>query len=156
MSNQNTSRELASPETQWRALRHPRTALWCGALAALLLHTAIGRAAPIPEWEKIFTLDGQEEPFCIRATSDGGYIVVGDIDRTAVGNDSDICAIKTFANGSVEWQQTYGGSGRDWAWHHCVQETTDGGYVIAGRNTSRDPRPPDLRGLNCVVFRAGA
>jgi hypothetical protein len=38
--------------------------------------------------------------------------------------------------GEIEWQRSLGGSGDDFAW--SAQQTTDGGYIIAGHSDSRD------------------
>ncbi len=37
-------------------------------------------------------------------------------------------------NESKTWQKTYGGTGFDGA--QCIQQTNDGGYIIAGRTDS--------------------
>jgi PKD repeat protein len=42
--------------------------------------------------------------------------------------------LKLSSEGTIEWQNTYGGSGNDYA--HFIQQTTDGGYIVAGRNAS--------------------
>jgi hypothetical protein len=43
--------------------------------------------------------------------------------------------IKTDAEGNENWNRTFGGSGRDYA--RSVQQTSDGGYVLAGWAKSR-------------------
>jgi hypothetical protein len=65
----------------------------------------------------------------VQQTSDGGYIVAGWTSYPG-GFDSDILLIKTDANGDVQWAKTYGGIGWDEA--HSVQQTSDGGYIVAG------------------------
>jgi hypothetical protein len=62
-------------------------------------------------------------------TSDGGYILAGETWSFGAGS-SDIFLIKTDANGNVQWAKTYGGIDRDWA--ESVQQTSDGGYIVAG------------------------
>jgi len=66
-------------------------------------------------------------------TSDGGYIVAGYTSSFGAGND-DVYLVKTDANGDTLWTRTYGGSDRDDA--HSVQQTDDGGYIVAGRTGS--------------------
>jgi hypothetical protein len=48
--------------------------------------------------------------------------------------DNDAWLFKTDANGNLEWTKTIGGLKRDTA--NFVQETKDGGYVIAGTTKS--------------------
>lgn len=69
----------------------------------------------------------------IRQTSDNGYIIAGYTNSFGAGAQ-DVYLIKTDANGGLQWSQTYGGSGSDVA--YAVQQTTDGGYIVAGYTTS--------------------
>jgi TolB-like protein len=65
----------------------------------------------------------------VQQTSDGGYIVAG-LTWSFSASWPDILLIKTDANGNVQWAKTYGGTGDDWA--YSVQQTSDGGYIVAG------------------------
>jgi TolB-like protein len=69
----------------------------------------------------------------VRQTSDGGYIVAGYTNSFGAGY-TDIILIKTDANGNIIWAKTYGGTGGDWAF--SVQQTSDGGYIVAGETNS--------------------
>jgi len=71
--------------------------------------------------------------FSVQQTSDGGYIVSGGTASLVPGN-SDIYLIKTNANGDTLWTRTFGGSGIDFA--YFIQQTYDGGYIIAGYTSS--------------------
>jgi hypothetical protein len=77
----------------------------------------------------------------IGQTTDGGYIVAGfsastDIPGTTNHGGSDYYVVKLDAIGVVIWQTMIGGSGTDWA--SSVQQTTDGGYIVAGDSRSTD------------------
>lgn len=62
-------------------------------------------------------------------TSDGGYAIAGWTDSYGAGEE-DFWLIKIDSNGNMQWNQTYGGTGRDEA--HSVIQTSDGGYAVVG------------------------
>lgn len=77
----------------------------------------------------------------IELTNDGGFIVAGSThsdDGNVSGNHgmSDFWIVKLDSEGVLEWQKCLGGSGHDWA--HSVQQTADGGYILAGSTESND------------------
>ena len=80
-------------------------------------------------WTQTFGGIYDEEGFCVQLTLDGGYIIAGWTSSYGAGN-LDVYLIKTDANGDTTWTQTFGGSYNDWG--ESVQQTTDGGYIIAG------------------------
>jgi hypothetical protein len=69
----------------------------------------------------------------VSQTSDGGYIVAGRIEATTA-TMFDVFLIKTDANGNMQWAKTYGGTNWDGAF--SVQQTSDGGYIVAGYTNS--------------------
>jgi uncharacterized delta-60 repeat protein len=69
----------------------------------------------------------------VQQTSDGGYIIAGRTDSFG-GGSGDFYVVKTNSQGDTLWTRTYGGSGWDDA--HSVQQTTDGGYIMAGHTDS--------------------
>jgi hypothetical protein len=84
-------------------------------------------------WAKTYGGTGRDGALSVQQTSDGGYIVAGWTD--SFGADSfDVFLIKTDANGNIIWAKTYGGTGEDYAF--SVQQTSDGGYIVAGYTTS--------------------
>jgi hypothetical protein len=84
-------------------------------------------------WAKTYGGTSRDEAYSVQQTSDGGYIVAGW--TTSFGADlKDIFLIKTDANGNIQWAKTYGGTSRDEA--YSVQQTSDGGYIVAGGTSS--------------------
>jgi gliding motility-associated-like protein len=97
--------------------------------------------APCIEWQKALGGSGSDEAYTIQQTTDGGYIIAGNTpsnDGDISGNHGgqDIWVVKLNATGTIQWQKTFGGSGSESAYD--VQQTTDGGYVVAGNTTSND------------------
>ncbi|MFC1955407.1 hypothetical protein ACFLWZ_02565 [Chloroflexota bacterium] len=81
------------------------------------------------EWQKTYGGVDPERARCIQQTTDGGYIVAGYTNSFGAGS-SDIWILKLASNGNVQWQKTYGGSSSESTW--SVQQTSDGGYIVAG------------------------
>ena len=85
------------------------------------------------QWARTYGDTGDDEyPVSIQ-TSDGGYIVAGETDSFGAGS-FDIWVLKLDPDGAVEWQHTYGGTGFEGA--SSIQQTEDGGYIVAGRTNS--------------------
>jgi hypothetical protein len=85
------------------------------------------------EWEKAFGGSFWDDAHCVRPTTDGGYIVAG-YTESLKSNSLEAYLIKIDAYGNKLWDKAFGGDYWDEA--HSVQETTDGGYVIAGYTNS--------------------
>jgi len=82
-------------------------------------------------------------PNSIQQTTDNGYIMVGssnsnDGDVRGSGNNgrSDYWIVKLDELGNLQLEENYGGSESDFA--HSIQQTGDGGFVIAGTSFSND------------------
>jgi hypothetical protein len=84
-------------------------------------------------WAKTYGGTNSDYAFSVQQTSDGGYILTGYTYSFGAGNE-DIILIKTDANGNIIWAKTYGGTGYDAA--YSVQQTSDGGYILAGYTAS--------------------
>ena len=84
-------------------------------------------------WDKTFGGSSYDEACAVQQTSDGGYILAG-YTRSFGAGKSAAWLIKTDANGNKVWDKTYGGSNQEQA--YAVQQTSDGGYILAGRTAS--------------------
>jgi hypothetical protein len=81
-------------------------------------------------WEK--TYGGLDNEFAnsVYPTSDGGYVIVGSTESYTTGGSYDVYLIKTDSQGNQIWHKTFGGINADYG--YSVQQTFDGGYIIAG------------------------
>lgn len=92
-------------------------------------------------WQNSFGGSDYERAHSIIQVSDDGYISVGntssnDGDITGNHGAQDIWLIRLNSSGDLIWQKTLGGSNMDGA--ESIQETSDGGFVIAGWSESDD------------------
>ncbi|MCL0096745.1 Ig-like domain-containing protein, partial [Thermodesulfovibrionales bacterium] len=88
----------------------------------------------IIEWDHTFDLG---RAYSIQQTNDGGFIIAGTTGSTAfVGIEkSDAWLIKLDAQGNKEWHRTFDRDLEDVA--RSVQQTADGGFIIAGSTGRR-------------------
>ncbi len=93
------------------------------------------------EWQKTYGGSRREEALSIQQTADGGYIVAGESQSLGAGDD-DVWVFKLAVDGSVEWQKTYGGSQDEEA--YSIQQTADGGYIVAGQTESFGVEDTDI------------
>jgi hypothetical protein len=83
----------------------------------------------------------------IHQTSEGGFVVVGSTE-SAAASDDDIYVLRLDADGDTLWTATYGGPESDFGL--SIQQTSDGGYIIAGSSRSFGNRGRDV----CLIKTA--
>ncbi|WP_407847698.1 T9SS type A sorting domain-containing protein [Chryseobacterium sp. KCF3-3] len=90
------------------------------------------------QWQKSLGGTGFDTANSIQQTFDGGYIVAGIYERSIYPYplNSDYGIIKLASNGDVQWQKFFGGNKSDGA--KSIQQTSDGGYIIAGLSNSNN------------------
>ncbi|MCU0347557.1 MAG: hypothetical protein MUC59_11485, partial [Saprospiraceae bacterium] len=96
---------------------------------------------PIIQWQKSFGGSSDDFVHSIQSVNDGGYIAIGgslsnDGDVTGNHGGFDCWVVKLTENGSLQWQKSLGGLNNDVA--YSIQQTNDGGYIIAGLSESND------------------
>ena len=99
------------------------------------------QTAPAIQWQKSLGGSGYDGTCSIEQTSDGGYIVAGESnsnDGDISGNhgNTDCWVGKLNSIGALEWQKSLGGSAVEQAF--TIEQTADGGYIIAGYSESND------------------
>ena len=95
--------------------------------------------APAIQWQKTLGGTDFDSNALIQQTPDGGYIIAGysrSNDGDVSGNHGigDIWIVKLNSNRTLQWQKTLGGTGDDGP--SRIQQTSDGGYIVAGSTNS--------------------
>ena len=93
-------------------------------------------------WSKTFGgTDHDFFVFSVQQTTDGGFIIIGSTQSSGAGSD-DVYLLKTDSNGNETWSKTFGGIDRDYG--RSVQQTADGGFIIAGSTRSSSVGSSDV------------
>jgi hypothetical protein len=105
-------------------------AIWVG-----VLWWAFGPFVTGDTWTKICYRDAEQaiRVFAVQQTLDGGYILAG-FSWTVDPEDLDMYVVKLDTKGNEQWSREFGGEGPDEAC--AVQQTADGGYILAGSTSS--------------------
>lgn len=92
-------------------------------------------------WQRCLGGSGTDWVYSIQQTTDGGYIAAGytfsnDGDVSGNHGATDVWVVKLDGSGNKVWQRCLGGSAFDRA--YSIQQTVDGGYIVAGCTNSND------------------
>ena len=109
------------------------------------------------QWQKSLGGMGDDEAFSIQQTTDGGFFVAGysgSIDGDVTGHHgsffvSDYWVVKLNATGIIQWQKSLGGTADDVA--QSIQQTNDGGYIVAGVTGSKNGDVTGKHGLDSIT-----
>jgi len=93
-------------------------------------------------WTRTYGGSDRDEGQSVQQTGDGGYIIGGYNDPWGTGI-MDVYLVKTDAQGAVLWTRTHGPED-DYECAYSVQQTADGGYIVAGSTASSQTGDTDL------------
>jgi uncharacterized delta-60 repeat protein len=82
------------------------------------------------QWSRTYGGDNNEQAFSLQCTLDGGYILAGYTESFGAGQ-TDFYIVKTDSQGIRQWSKNYGEAFINEG--HSIQQTSDGGYIVAGR-----------------------
>jgi len=92
---------------------------------------------------------GKDESWSIVETFDGGFAIAGITDVSNSGQ-TDVYLVRTNASGDTLWTRNWGGDDDDEG--HCVEQTPDGGFVVAGSAMSFGGSDADVYLLRIDAF----
>jgi hypothetical protein len=98
-------------------------------------------SAGMIQWQQTYGGTNYEFGYFIAPTSDGGYVVTAysysnDMDVSGNHGGADIWIFKISSTGSLQWQNSYGGSNEDYC--TATYQTADGGYISVNYTYSND------------------
>ena len=110
-------------------------------IVTILCAESVIAQAPEIDWQKSYGGSDSDAANSIQQTADGGYIAAGssssnDGDVTGNNGDDDFWILKLNTTGNIEWQKSMGGSANDRP--YSIQQTEDGGYIVAGSSSSNN------------------
>ena len=80
-------------------------------------------------WTRTFGGLNIDQAYSIKQTKDSGLVMAGYTNSFGHGG-YDMYVVKTDRNGDTAWTKTYGGT--NWDFAYSIDQTIDGGYIIAG------------------------
>jgi hypothetical protein len=107
----------------------------------VLMCADVNAQAPALQAENSFGGSDIDHAFSIQQTRDGGFIFAGntksndgDVHGNHAAGEPDFWVVKLNKTGSIQWQKCLGGTNDETAF--SIQQTTDGGYIVAGEANS--------------------
>jgi hypothetical protein len=100
-------------------------------------------------WSRTYGGSESEIGYSVQQTPDYGFIIAGFTYSFGEGN-GDVYLVRTDLAGDTLWTRTYGGSGFDWG--YSVDQTQDGGFIIAGSTTSFGSESGDVYAIRTDPF----
>ena len=85
-------------------------------------------------WTRRYLNPSTDHGYDLDQCSDGGFVMTGEMYRNAGMDPTDFYIIRTNANGDTLWTKTIGGNNYERS--YSIKQTSDGGYIIAGRTDS--------------------
>lgn len=83
-------------------------------------------------WSKVYGDTYYDKGYSVKQTNEGGYIICGSTYPNYTNTSA--LLIKTNGSGNKVWSKSYGGS-TSTSSASSVQQTTDGGYIVAGTDS---------------------
>ncbi|WP_420603387.1 hypothetical protein [Flagellimonas sp.] len=105
-------------------------------------------------WEKTYGGTAFDAARGIGLTADGGFVIAGnskssDGDATENQGENDLWIIKTDAQGAIEYQKTFGGSGLDYGFDAI--QNAEGSLILVGETASEDFSEVESKGMTDLV-----
>lgn len=98
----------------------------------------------VTDWTLTYDVAGYNDfGNSVRQTSDGGFIVAGDFFSETAGG-TDILLLRTDDAGNILWTDFYGDGSVGTELGNSVQETADGGFIVAGQTSTFSAGQNDL------------
>ena len=108
----------------------------------LVIAAALVHAQPVIQWQNTIGGNANDLLYTIQQTADGGYVLGGSSSSNISGDktensmgQNDYWLVKTDSSGSIQLQNTIGGSSSDNI--AAVWQTREGGYILGGSSVSQ-------------------
>jgi hypothetical protein len=117
----------------------------CGAVYDSITGTSnylLVRVNPLGQelWVRSYPTDDYDDAYDVEATSDGGFVLAGESDH-GLPVRSQIYLVKVHDEGDTLWTRFYAQSGFIKTGANDVEETADGGLILAGHKLYAPPPP---------------